>query len=67
MSQRRGWLKNGNPPGDFNKAPRCGAKTRKGYSMPPAGHAEWKMPVSRWKVNRPPDSGGDGKDAPKQI
>ena len=29
-NQRRGWLKNGNPPGDFLKAPRCGAKTRRG-------------------------------------
>ena len=29
---RRGWLKNGNPPGDFSKAPRCGAKTRRGTS-----------------------------------
>src|SRR5262245_60512502 len=28
-TQRRGWLKNGNPPGDFLKAPRCGAKTRR--------------------------------------
>ena len=28
--QRRGWLKNGNPPGDFLKAPRCNAKTRRG-------------------------------------
>ncbi len=27
---RRGWLKNGNPPGDPSKAPRCGAKTRSG-------------------------------------
>jgi hypothetical protein len=27
--QRRGWLKNGNPPGDFAKAPRCGAITRR--------------------------------------
>ena len=27
---RRGRLKNGNPPGDFSKAPRCGAKTRRG-------------------------------------
>ena len=26
---RRGWLKNGNPPGDFTKAARCGAKTRR--------------------------------------
>ncbi len=28
--KRRGWLKNGNPPGDFSKAPRCGARTRRG-------------------------------------
>jgi hypothetical protein len=28
--RRKGWLKNDNPPGDFSKAPRCGAKTRKG-------------------------------------
>jgi len=29
-AQRRGWLKNGNPLGAFTKAPRCGAKTRRG-------------------------------------
>ena len=29
-AKRRGWLKNGNPPGDFSKAPRCGARTRRG-------------------------------------
>src|SRR6266567_7721908 len=28
--ERQGWLKNGNPPGEFSKAPRCGAKTRRG-------------------------------------
>ena len=27
---RRGWLKNGNQPGDPQVAPRCGAKTRRG-------------------------------------
>jgi hypothetical protein len=27
---RRGWLKNNNQPGDFSKAPRCGARTRRG-------------------------------------
>lgn len=27
--QRRGWLKNGNPPGDLSRAPRCGARTRR--------------------------------------
>jgi hypothetical protein len=30
QEKRRGWLKNGNPPGDFSKAPRCGAKNRRG-------------------------------------
>src|SRR5262245_21359872 len=29
-AQRRGWLKNGNSPGDFTAAARCGAKTRRG-------------------------------------
>ena len=28
--RRRGCLRNGNPGGDFTKAPRCGAKTRRG-------------------------------------
>jgi hypothetical protein len=27
---RRGWLKNGNRPGDFTMAARCGARTRSG-------------------------------------
>ncbi len=30
LAKRRGWLKNNNPPGDFSKASRCGAKTRQG-------------------------------------
>ena len=29
-AQRRGWLKHGNPTGDFLRAPRCGARTRRG-------------------------------------
>jgi hypothetical protein len=29
-SKKIGWLKNENPPGDPNSAPRCGAKTRQG-------------------------------------
>ena len=28
--QRRGWLKNNNPPGDLLSAPRCGARNRAG-------------------------------------
>jgi len=27
---RRGWLKNGNPPGDLSTVARCGARTRRG-------------------------------------
>src|SRR6202162_2366849 len=30
--RRHGWLKNGNPPGDLSKAPRCGAKNRRDAS-----------------------------------
>lgn len=29
-SQRCGWLRNGNRPGDVRSAPRCGARTRRG-------------------------------------
>jgi len=32
QDKRRGKLKNGNPSGDFSKAARCGAKTRRGTS-----------------------------------
>ena len=28
--RRSGWLRNGNPPGDFSKAARCRARTRRG-------------------------------------
>jgi hypothetical protein len=28
--KRQGWLRNGNPPGDPTRAPRCGAKARHG-------------------------------------
>ena len=30
QTARRGWLKNGNTPGDLSKARSCGAKTRSG-------------------------------------
>lgn len=38
-AQRRGWLTNGNPPGDPTQAPRCGAKTRR--------HAACQAPAMR--------------------
>jgi hypothetical protein len=31
QNRRRGWLKYGNPPGDFTRAARCGAKTRREF------------------------------------
>jgi hypothetical protein len=31
-SNRRGWLRHGNPPGDFTTASRCGGRTRAGTS-----------------------------------
>jgi hypothetical protein len=39
--QRRGRLQNGNPPGDYMTAPRCGAKTRKGSAC--------LAPAMRWR------------------
>jgi hypothetical protein len=33
----KGWLKNGNPAGDFRKAPRCGAKNRRGLACQQPG------------------------------
>jgi hypothetical protein len=46
QAKRIGWLKNGNPPGDFSTAPRCGAKTRKGPAcMAPA------MPNGRCRMH----------------
>ncbi len=38
-TSRRGWLKNGNPPGDFRTAKRCGARTRRGTSCQGPGMA----------------------------
>ena len=35
----KGWLKNGNPAGDFRKAPRCGAKNRRGLACQQPGMA----------------------------
>ena len=51
---RRGWLKNGNPPGDPSKAARCGARTRKG-----SGYAKWKMSDARRHFNWSEDARGN--------
>ena len=51
----RGWLKNGNPPGNPGNAPRCGARTRAG--TPCRGAA---MPNGRCRMH-----GGPSPGAPK--
>lgn len=48
----RGWLKNGNPPGDLSKAKKCGAKTRrKTLCQGPA------MPNGRCRMHGGPSTG----------
>lgn len=49
---RRGWLKNGNPPGDLTEAAPCGARTRKG--TPCKGPA---MPNGRCRMHGGPSTG----------
>jgi glucans biosynthesis protein len=44
--KRRGWLNNGNPPGDFSTARRCGAKTRGGATCRAPG-----MPNGRYRLH----------------
>src|SRR5438552_2887087 len=43
--QRRGWLKNGNTPGDFSKAARCGARNRRGtpYKCPAMANGRCRL------------------------
>ena|SRR5437867_1340834 len=51
-AQRRGKLKNGNPPGDLSNAPQCGAKTRNGsFCRSPA------MPNGRCRMHGGPSTG----------
>jgi hypothetical protein len=48
QNKRRGWLKNGNPPGDYSKAPRCGARTKSRGGAPCQCPA---MPNGRCRVH----------------
>ena len=50
---RLGWLKNGNQPGDFSKAPRCGAKTRKGTPCKAPGMANGRCRLHGGKSTGP--------------
>ena len=45
-TERHGTLRNGNPPGDPSKAPRCGARTRRGSPC----QAPW-MPNGRCRLH----------------
>jgi len=51
-ARRQGWLRNGNPPGDFTIATRCGAKTRLG--TPCSSPA---MPNGRCRMHGGPSTG----------
>ena len=57
QTPRRGWLKHGNPPGDFTSAPRCEAKTRRGtLCQGPA------MPNGRCRMHGRPSTGPRTKE-----
>ena len=53
QTTRRGWLKNNNPPGDLNSAPRCGAKTRKRTSCKAPAMANGKCRMHGGKSTGP--------------
>jgi hypothetical protein len=64
-AKRRGWLRNGNPPGDYSKAPRCGAKTRRGTAC--QGPA---MPNGRCRMHGGPSTGPrtpEGRERSRQA
>lgn len=48
----RGWLKNGGRPGNWDNAPRCGAKTRAGTTCRAAA-----MPNGRCRMHGGPSTG----------
>ena len=50
---RRGWLKNGNPPGDFTTAARCGAKNRRWKALPSPAMRKRSLPTARGPYYRP--------------
>jgi hypothetical protein len=52
---RRGWLKNGNSSGDFTKAPRCSAKTRRSSECQCAAMINGRCSTSRRSEHRSKD------------
>ncbi len=49
----RGRLKNGNPPGNPNSAPRCGREDAPWHGMQSAGYEERSLPNAWWGQYRP--------------
>jgi len=56
-AQRRGWLKNGNPPGDFRTAARW-CEDPAEDSVSGASDAEWPLQDARGREHRAADPGG---------
>jgi hypothetical protein len=57
-----GWLKNGNRPGNWDNAPRCGAKTRAGTPCKAAA-----MPNGRCRMHGGPSTGPRTKEGKARI
>jgi hypothetical protein len=58
----RGWLKNGNRPGNPDNAPRCGAKTRAGAPCRAAA-----MPNGRCRMHGGPSTGPRTEEGKARI
>lgn len=61
--KRRGWLRNGNPPGDFSMAPRCGAKARHGGSCRAPGMQNGRCRLHGGKSTGPRTLAGKKRSA----
>src|SRR3989338_11232965 len=57
-AKRRGWLKNGNHPGDPSLAPRCEAKTRSGLRCMAPAMKNGRCRMHGGKSTGPKTSGG---------
>jgi len=63
-AQRRGWLKNGNPPGDYSQALRCGAKTRRLTACQGTCDAKRALPDARRDKHGAEDTQGPRAQPP---
>ena len=60
---RRGWLRHGNPPGDFMAAPRCGGEEPSGSALRLPSHAHRRLPAAWWAQDRTSNPRGAGTAA----